>query len=129
MFFEFKCPSCRLTSTHTENDPPTCAACGHTTRRVYSFNLKSSSPFEPHFNHSLGRVVTSQADFNEGLKLANARANAPRLNEGTELTHAIPANYTPVDLHDKEAFGVTDEGMDNFYRSRNITNPKKTIIT
>lgn len=60
-----------------------------------------------HFNTTLGRPVSSQRDFNDGLREASAKASERAQRE---------VSYSPVDLRDKAALGVNDEGLDKTRR-------------
>lgn len=73
--------------------------------RVFSF--RAPVAFQPHFNVSVGRFVSSERDFNESLKELSDKQS-----ERTGIAH----NYVPADISDSTAFGATDEGMDDFYR-------------
>jgi hypothetical protein len=82
-------------------------------QRDYHFNIGRS--FRPHFNHSVGRFVRTQTEFNDALKRAGDK------NETV---------YSPIDMH--EAPGVNDEGMDATRKQRRdsgIDPPTKRIIT
>lgn len=75
--------------------------------RKYSFYAQT--PFQPHFNHAVGKYVSSQAQFNNELKV---------LGDKQTTQTGIPHSYVPVEIGDRDAFGATDEGMENFHRSR-----------
>jgi len=104
--YEWRCPKCHAHTTTTDNStPPTCTLCTISLHRRYTFY--KPAPFTPHFNVSLGRHVSSRQDFLEGLKAASDSA--------TERT-GIPHNYVPIDIADRDAFGATDESMDDYHR-------------
>lgn len=75
--------------------------------RKYSVAVQSS--FQPHFNHAVGKYVSSQSEFNNELKYLGDRQ--------TEQT-GIPHSYVPIEIGDRDAFGATDEGMESFHRTR-----------
>ena len=106
--YEFKCKNCRRTTTLLENTAPRkCAYCDHkSVIRVYSFSPKTS--FQPHYNTALGRWVTSEKDFKDGLKSASDAAS---------VRTGLDTNYVPVEWQDKETFRATEDGMDNYHRS------------
>lgn len=63
--------------------------------------------FSEHFNHTLNRPVSSSKDFDAGLKRAEEEASA-RLG--------FDQKFVRVDPSDKQALGVTDEGLENRVR-------------
>lgn len=69
-------------------------------KRVWGFAYKQ--PMQPHWNNTLGRGVSGMREFNDGLKRAS--------DEATART-GIPHNYQPVEWGDKQALGVTGEGI------------------
>lgn len=79
--------------------------------RVYSF--AQPRMFEPHFNTTVGRYVTSQADFNNALKEAGA---------AQEARTGIATNYVPIEAGDREAFGI-DESISEDWRRTRHDNP------
>lgn len=103
--YEHKCKVCGsrfLTQTRTEKSCPL----GHNDlARVFSFN--TTVLFEPHFNASVGKYVRNQAEFNSELSRLS-----DDMSERVGMTH----NFVPVDQQDRQAFGVTDEGQENFDR-------------
>jgi hypothetical protein len=62
-----------------------------------------------HYNPTVGRYVTGQRDFKDGLKRASESAT---LRTGTEH------NYQPADLNDMAAVGATEEGLEHSKRVR-----------
>lgn len=56
-----------------------------------------------HFAHSVGKVVRGRKHFREELQRASDAATART---------GVPHRFEPVDLRDREALGVTDEGLD-----------------
>jgi hypothetical protein len=69
-------------------------------KRKFSFH--PASVMHQHFNTSTGTVVSSQRQFDDDLK---------RLSEERTEATGIPHNYVNVDIMDKDALGVTDEGI------------------
>jgi hypothetical protein len=59
--------------------------------------------FQPHFNDSVGKPVSSMWEFREALKQA-----AQEESEATGIAH----DYTALDPRDRDAFGVSDEGVE-----------------
>lgn len=76
-------------------------------RRVYSFNF--ASMMHEHFDYTVGKVISDRKQF-----VAELRRHS---EEATERT-GIPHNYVPVDLGDKDALNVTEEGMDSTIRRK-----------
>jgi hypothetical protein len=70
----------------THDDPDNCFGC-----RLRTINLKPDR-FTPHFNHSVGRYVTSKIAYLDELHRASDRQSS--------IT-GIDADYQPVDLPDK----------------------------
>lgn len=69
MIYEYKCRLCgSQRESQSHNDVQACS-CGGASKRVFSFN--SGPSFSPHFNHSVGRYVSSNTDFNDALKQAS----------------------------------------------------------
>lgn len=98
--YQFRCRECG-SSKETVNQPsPFPCSCGSLYKRVYSFT--PMKPMEGHFNHSLGKYVSNEREYRDGLKAAS---------EAASLSTGIDHNFVPVDYHDKKAFGVTDEGL------------------
>lgn len=105
--YQWKCRTCNRTTDlffDIDADRPstiTCT-CGGIARRRFSFTI--GEIFQPHFNDSVGREVTSRHDLQSALSEASARAS-----ERTGTTH----NFKTVDIRDvpPEALGVGEEGM------------------
>lgn len=76
-------------------------------RRKFSFSVRST--FQETFNQTTGTFTSSERQFKDQLKVQS---------EMDSMRHGYDINYQPVDLHDKEALGVTDEGLDETYRQR-----------
>lgn len=106
--YEFRCRKCRaITTTFDRTSEIHCELCKVSMGRVFSF--RAPIAFQPHYNVSVGRYVNSQREFNEALK--------DKSDEATERT-GIYHNYVPVDMADNEAFGRTDEGMEDYFRTQ-----------
>lgn len=99
--YEYKCTSCNRTFLDPNNSPPLpCPLCGTPANRRFSF-FKGPS-FGDGYSPTLGRYVSNERDFADGLK---------RASEIATERNGIPHNYVPVDLRDRDALGVTDEGI------------------
>lgn len=110
--YDFRCPACgdfELFQPITATTRVTyCPRCGHFSRKVLAPPaIKTSMP--EHFNAALGSYVSSEAEYRDGLKEASEKASQ---RAGYDM------NFTPVDLHDRAALGVTDEGLDATHRRR-----------
>lgn len=95
--------------------------CGGSYRRDFRFNRAST--FVPHFNHSVGKYVHNQAEFNTELRRASDRATA-----ATGAEH----NYVPVDAAEVAKTRANDDGLyEQAKRHRDLgwTQPTKRIIT
>jgi hypothetical protein len=57
----------------------------------------------------VGRYVSGNRDFSEALKEKSAEAS-----ERLGMEH----NFQPVDIGDRKALGVTDEGLDHSFKVR-----------
>jgi hypothetical protein len=77
-----------------------CRECQYPLVRIFSFAPKRM--MHEHFNLSSGTVVSDHKQFRDDLKRASERAT---------LRTGIPHDYQPVDLGEKEALGVTEEGL------------------
>jgi hypothetical protein len=64
---------------------------------------------QEHWNHSVGQPIRTMRQFRDAL--------ARKSDEMTERT-GVPHDYQPVDLSDREALGVTDEGLEETERRR-----------
>lgn len=69
--------------------------------RVWGF--QQAPMMHEHFNTSTGTVVSSRRGFQDDLK---------RLSEERTERTGIHHNFVEVDITDKKALGVTDEGIE-----------------
>ena len=108
MIYEYRCLDCGYISElpiylpigQIAHQP--CQFCGALRRRIASSPAIIRTEPEVHFNHTTGQVVHNRRDFHDQLKYKN--------DEMSERT-GFESNYQPVDLRDKEACHVTDEGI------------------
>lgn len=109
--YEHRCRVCRATITtvcgHDERDALTDTACHTpdcpgTLKRVFSFSAPEM--FEPHWNASVGKYVTSKSELKSELARASEAATAR-----TGVEH----NFSLIDTHDvrPEDMGVDDTGL------------------
>jgi hypothetical protein len=112
--YQFKCRSCNAVYTleaSIHDDLPEmrpCPRCNFNgSHRDYSFNHTPS--FAEHFNHSLGRYVSSHREFTDGLKIQSAEMSE-RMNYNVDLQPLSPSEMAEASAH-----GVTEEGL---YESR-----------
>lgn len=99
----------------------TCDLCDGPLYRTVSFSYHK--PLQPHYNNSVGKYVSGQRDFRDELK-----RQSDTMSLKTGMTH----NYQPIDLREKDALGVTDEGLyetNKHRRDTGIDTATKRIIT
>lgn len=109
---EFRCATrADFTSCHLS------MSCVQRAQRRWGFSVATS--FQPHFNSTLGVAVNTKSQFESELSRASEAASRPVINhlsDGTPVEVERPQhNFVPVDMHDKQAMGVTDEGLDATY--------------
>jgi hypothetical protein len=93
-----------MTRTHgiTHYTPDTCFGC-----RVKTVGFPATNPtFVPHFNHAVGRYVTSDRDFRDALKVC-AEVNSVATGMDHCYEPRYPADMTQVPY--PEADGVLEE--------------------
>jgi len=117
MIYEYKCKVCGqpyALVTDMEDDYSRRSylgmqcdlACPGKLARVYSLNVQKS--MQEHWNPSVGRYINNMGEMKSAL--------AEKSDEMSERLR-MPVNYQPVDLREKEALGVTDEGIPVYDRS------------
>jgi putative FmdB family regulatory protein len=98
--FEYICDSCgHRTESMTRGDIHHCQNCGLQARRRFSFQIAAS--FQSHYNVAVGKYVTNRTEFEDGLKVAS---------EEQTVKLGMEVNYAPIDMQDREACGVSEEG-------------------
>lgn len=128
MLYSFLCDECGQEHHATDFVPVgiphpiyDCERCGGMLRRaITGVNVVVS--MQPHFNPTVGKPISSERQFRDELRRQSDIASE---NTGTEH------RYVPVDLDDKKALGVTDEGLDKTARVRRtagLDEPTKRII-
>lgn len=105
--YEYQCRECGRDKYTTTRQIPSPCSCGGVYRRVFSFSYHA--PMPEHWNHAVNRPISSMAQFRSEL--------ARQSDEATQRT-GIPHDFQPVDIHDKQSLGVTDEGMDSTLRQQ-----------
>lgn len=106
--YEYKCTVCGTTGQDERRLVGDflklcgCAHCGTrgTIKRVWGFSFKR--PMQEHFNTSVGKVIRTDAQL---------KSEFSRLSDEAEMYTGNPHKFVPIDPHDKEALGVTDEGL------------------
>lgn len=108
--YQYRCPSCRAIYTleaSIHDDLPErrpCPRCDFNgSVRSYSFNHTPS--FQEHFNNSLGRYVSNNREFTDGLKIQSAEMSE-RMNQNIDLQPLSPSEMMEASAH-----GVTEEGL------------------
>lgn len=114
--YQFKCNTCHVIwerfypiSEYSDSDMRVCPECQQKLGRIYSFAKVKT--FEPHYNSSLGKYVSTQRDMKNTLRNLEVEA-AERL--GYEPKYAL---YDPRELEST----VTEEGMDATNRHKVAT--------
>jgi hypothetical protein len=103
--YEYRCDACDLTfRSDWRDDTVMCLRCTRWARRVWGFSVLPAGP---------------SAEHRSELARASEKASAPRgiWDAGGNKTIVTPPEhrYAPIDLRDKEACGVTDEGLPETY--------------
>lgn len=123
----YRCRSCgagREDYTPISVSPPEDfpCSCGRRQQRVFHPPVVFKG-FEPHFNASVGRYVSSEREF---------RAELSRASEAMSQRTGMDHNYVPLEGPDaREAAGVTDEGLDETHRRHRElgwTEPKTKVV-
>jgi prophage antirepressor-like protein len=70
--------------------------------KVISSPFFLRTPIESRYNPAVGKAIRNKRQLTDELK---------RASEERTLKTGIVHDYAPVDLRDKEALGVTDEGL------------------
>lgn len=87
-FYDYKCRACGGKRTELATDLCLTCQCGGLFKRDYSSTHISTAIFHGHFNHSVGRYVSSDADFRSALSEASDKESAR-----TGVDHS----YKPID--------------------------------
>lgn len=95
--YDYKCSFCGQQAVETTRTPPKCEGCKTTMGRVFSVNFARAS-FDTHFNHSLGKPISSMREYDDELKRKGER-------EGKVFTRV-------EDINDAAFCGATEEGLD-----------------
>lgn len=117
--YEYECEDHGLFRSYTRADRLQCihTPCTNVAQRRWGVNVGVS--FQPHFNPSLGLAVNSQSQFESELSRASEAASQPAIvydaNGGEHHVERPVHNFQPVDMHDKQALGVTNDGLDATY--------------
>lgn len=115
MQYSYECIDCGIIlqrdTVHTvrigEIHEKPCPVCRGRVKRAAAFSYKP--PMREHFNTALWRPIRNEAHFTSEL-----HREADRLSERSGVDHS----YVQVDYREKEALGVTDEGLDETARAR-----------
>lgn len=115
--YTYRCPRCQAVKEVTESIrdhdsslPPLCFcerdAPGNMRRDYQADHPRTATVFPVHFNPTVGRVVTSQADFNAALREGSDRA---------EEATGIPHRFVPI--HPSEAPNASEAREWNYRRA------------
>lgn len=111
MIYCFRCTECGAHREYQIRTPARCRGCGGVLRRDYRAEGVGFRPvLHGHFNTSVGRYVSGNRDFKEALKAESEKTS--------ERMGGMPCNLQPVDISDRKALGVTDEGLDHSFKVR-----------
>lgn len=74
---------------------------------------------EPHYNTSVGKVISSDTDF---------RSELSRASDAASERNGFPVQFAPIDHREsREHLGVTDEGLDSTY-SEQVRQGKRDVV-
>lgn len=74
--------------------------------RPYYGSIRFGTVMHAHYDPTTGTIISDRRHFTEELA---------RMSERTEEQTGVKTNYVEVDLHDREALGVTDDGFRETY--------------
>lgn len=118
--YTYWCPTHGEFNCATRADSTDChisMSCTQRAQRVWGFSVAAS--FQSHYNPSLGVAVNTHSQFESELARASEAASSPAVNylaDGTPVpVERPPHTFTPVDMRDKQALGVTNDGLDATY--------------
>lgn len=123
--YEYKCFSCgaiRHSEERESNIFAMCRSCDSWKqhKRVWGFNYRPG--MEPHYNRAVGAPVSSMKQFKDKLKAKSEEMAQPQTFEtldGERVTiPGIETNYQPLEWGDHQAFGATNEGIEESNRIR-----------
>ncbi len=104
--YAYKCtnPACDGHATSTTRASKLDQACGWCGTRPMQrvWKLGFEMPMQEHFNQSVGKPISSMRQYRDELK---------RKSEIASETTGIEHRYVPVDMNDRAALGVTNEGI------------------
>lgn len=127
MDYSFLCEPCDAEIILREYQPigaspsATCPLCGGRIKRMVS-SPSIVHGTEPHFNVATNTFIQSDSHYKSELSRLS-----DEMSERTGANH----KYVPVDLREREALGVTDEGLDTTakrMRDSGETMPTRRII-
>ncbi|HEY7043363.1 MAG TPA: hypothetical protein VH419_06820 [Nocardioidaceae bacterium] len=105
--YEYRCDVCALSFTSGwRDDEMICVRCTRMARRVWGFSILPSFPGVPAAHVSDLARASEEASSPQTLYDADGNAHAVERPEH---------RFVPVDLRDREALGVTSEGLDSTY--------------
>lgn len=135
--YGFHCNTCDYTEElfltieqYTANPGDGFGVCGNhpqcwgTMKRTYdAVSMPAAHIVQAHYSIALGKEVLGKRDLTEQY-----HAHSMRESE----RHQFPVNFQPVDPHDKETLGVTDEGLgvthDAHVKSGRIAPTGRTVL-
>lgn len=101
--YGYSCKSCGFSVELSTSQPSDIqCSCGGSFTRIYAFSIAKS--FQPHFNPSVGRYVTSRSDLNDAFKV---------ISDDASTRTGIYHNFKPYDVQDHEAFGLTSDDLED----------------
>jgi hypothetical protein len=109
--YQYHCQGCRHFFTTLSRDSiPPCPVCGTVATRHFSFGIVRSVP--EHFNYSVGSYVSNERQLRDAIKV---------ISEEQTYRTGVEHDYeylSRADLADATAHGVTEEGLDDTYRTQ-----------
>lgn len=110
--YQYRCRKCnQLYEEWAERDQKTelddavflrgCVLCDGPVRPSYN-TVRFGSVMHEHYSPATGTIVSDPRQFDRDVR---------RLEEEATIRDGIPTTFSQVDLSDREALGVTDEGL------------------
>lgn len=104
VLYEYRCRTCNHVYELITHMPSILCNCGQRAKRVFSFSARMSMP--DHYNNATGQYARNERHLKDQFKEMSDIATA---------RNGVPHNFVPIDPHDKETLGITDEGLDSTY--------------
>lgn len=112
MIYEYKCPNCQAHAesfTRADRITAHCQSCDSEQEFRRVFSISTQAVMQEHWNATVNKPISSHRQFVDELK---------RAAEVASLRTGMEHKYETIDSRDKEALGVTDEGVHESNRIR-----------